>query len=214
MTDKEGNVGPGPYPSWRPEQGAREANQQAAIQPKRIEQQLDEHQRVWNLVWWRRVIYFTTVLLSATIFVGAVWLIRVCWLGRGPDYFLVAVLPVLGVILRLFVLKSSSLQQNIGDLMRQIWMKRLGQRPSDVKPWPAPWPADSVKVFRLRTNAWYRKLFSSLRFCIIPTLFIWLPVLYVLPMGPHKLFIIGIGVPIFFACVWIIGHEREGRAKS
>ena len=187
ITGKDGAIHRGPYP--RP-----------ATRPGTFDEPPAEHERVLNLVWARRVVYFTTVLVSAFVvlfpFINEKWLKltptslgerylvpAMKWLeGLVPklvDYWYTPAMAVpeyviVGALIILFLIwRSSYLQEYIGDAMRQLWRKRLGQNPPDEKHWPAPWTADSRFVYWLRTRAWYRELFAGLRRCIFPTILVW-----------------------------------------
>jgi uncharacterized protein (DUF2235 family) len=204
ITDKDGNWREGPYrpTGARTAQAAQPATQdRIQISPPRTqgEDKLAQQDRVWNLVWARRVVYFTTVLVSVAVFAfpiynhcspkyvathwGAKYLSPILGVADNvvpfashwtklakvvPEAVFAGVLVIVGLLLL-----SGHLQRLIGDLMRQVWRKRLGEDRDAEQPWTAPWPADSQGVYWLRTRAWYRELFAALRTCIFPTLLVW-----------------------------------------
>jgi uncharacterized protein (DUF2235 family) len=201
ITDKAGNVTHGPYPGKPPEKHAGEPAQSAPItrgrgERKAAEPKLPEQERVLNLVWLRRVVYFAAVLVSVLVatfpfinkyywpkWTEATWTDGVkllTWVEKVvPQWatFWTAPAKVVpefvfagALLITGLLFYSGYVQRSVGNAMHQIWMKRLGQGPGDAPLWPAPRAADYRWIYRLRTKAWYRELFDALRSCIFPTL--------------------------------------------
>ena len=139
-------------------------------------------ERVWDLVWWRRVVYALTVLSTLAVAVSP-WLpfqslllpwalptvskiigllssfvpsMTAPWLTHFRQYpvQLIAGLAVVGWLM----FKGGSLQVQIDDEMRRIWRKT-------PKPVPGGW------VRALRDAAWYRRFFAILTHTIVPNVF-------------------------------------------
>jgi uncharacterized protein (DUF2235 family) len=201
----DGSVKDGPYSFY--DESERRADE--PMQPAPTEQRRDgeppetlpERERVWNLVWARRVVYFSALL--ATICVAAVpFIVRFAWLSHpATDFgrrYLVRILEVveevapkpaaywiepakaapeyvfawIAIIVVLWIV-SGRLQTSIGNAMRQIWMHQINTRDRGDKLWPAPRVADWTWVYSLRTSPGYREFFLGLKTCILPTIFAW-----------------------------------------
>jgi uncharacterized protein (DUF2235 family) len=166
--------------------------------------QVPLEERVWNLVWFRRVIYFVTLLATAALVLipaavqhwdpghvaarWASWLIPVLNLAdyvlpgpvnrlwtdpakQTPEYVVIFAVVIFLILLPL----SSRLKASIANSMGYIWERRVGRLAPNQRPWPAAWPANTGWVYRLRTRDWYRNFFEALRWCILPTLAVWIP---------------------------------------
>ena len=168
-------------------------------------------QRIWNLVWFRRVIYYVTLLATIALvaippavhygcpghywcpahspahwaswfvpvihFVGAVVpdFAKKYWTDfaeKTPEY----VLLLVAIILLFLMPMSTRLKTSIANSMGYIWESRLGRLTPNQQPWPASWPANTRWVYWLRTRDWYRNFFEALRWCVLPTLAVWIPV--------------------------------------
>jgi uncharacterized protein (DUF2235 family) len=137
-----------------------------------------DQERVWNLVWLRRVLYFSTVGLTAVI-VLAPFLFKEGLPGEinpasgsiaGLVNLLGAFLPgmlqpiasywesqpvvfaVVATALALLFVASTIVQRAIGDGMRSLWDGILRHGPREVGP-PSP-PTDLI--YRIRSHRWYR----------------------------------------------------------
>jgi uncharacterized protein (DUF2235 family) len=153
---------------------------------------------VWNVVWWRRVVYFATVASSIYLFLYP--LSRTLppsdryttvlhpvsdilgFLGRflpnSGDPWMAAYqgdpgrfLTVLGAIILLTWL-SGKLQATLVDKMAAVWQAPVGGTADDLLP-------DNL-VYRLRTNALYQSTLRALKRHVAPfvfaVLFVWLGV--------------------------------------
>ncbi len=152
-----------------------------------------EQERVWYQVWLRRVVYFTTVGVTAVI-VGAPLVLEEQSLGdldrrsgsiTDVVHLLGAFLPEMlqpiavyweghptifaALLVSLVVLFSMStyLQRSIGDGMRRLWddILRRGAAPVD----PCPVPTDVV--YRLRSHPVYRGTTTLLSRHVFPLVF-------------------------------------------
>lgn len=148
-------------------------------------------ERVWNLVWWRRLVYFATVLVTALLaaaplLVGAggvlPWKPRsvagiiallgnflpdgaALWVGyyQQDPVFLLAGAGLLAGLL----VAGAGLQQAIRDHMRVIWddiVARPGTGVAEVE-WPDDW------VYRLRSHRIYRRFFEVATQHVFPFVF-------------------------------------------
>ena len=159
-------------------------------------------QDVWNWVWWRRVVYFLTVL--ASLFLAALPLIEKWKPGLGPAssfelirpaFSLVALFVpsflsfwldafknapgwfvfgavIVGILLQL----GGNAQGRIRDLMRAIW------RDPDE---PCVEPTDAI--YRLRSSGPYRAFFHVLKHWVLPFAFavlLWAGIFVVLYFVP------------------------------
>jgi hypothetical protein len=154
----------------------------AAAKTREVQQ---EH--VWNTVWKKRVNYFAMVAVSSYLttmpFSQAVWPPTACegpqcllapmisslavalpgfaqtWLdafARTPGVVAVAV-----VTLGLLLLRSGSLQAQIRDGMRDLWVLPHGR----TNALPTNW------IYKLRTNALYQRSLRYLKWKVLPFLF-------------------------------------------
>jgi uncharacterized protein (DUF2235 family) len=152
-----------------------------------------DQERVWNLVWWRRIAYFTTValttLLLARPFVfdsdaGGLLTMRPNWTKpivellamfvpdpgqpwvefyRNHPIELVLLAGLIGVLL----VVSSRIQRAMTDRMRLLWDETV-RRPGTVVA-PSDKPTDWV--FRLRSARWYRNVVETMSQRVFPFLF-------------------------------------------
>lgn len=137
-------------------------------------------ERIWNLVWYRRVMYFVTLL--ATVALVVILLALQPWnpgliLARWPFWLIAIVSIIIFLIFRGLTRKSSHLKANISNAMGYIWERQSPKRQRvepTQKPWADAWPADSRRVHCLRTADLYRNFFDALRSCILPTFTVWL----------------------------------------
>ncbi len=137
-----------------------------------------DQERVWNLVWLRRIVYFSTVGLSFLLIVppfifgtdGGGMLDQESRAISGVIELLGQFLPatlqtwttyyqrypfqlVIGAgILAALLLVSSRLQRSIGDNMRLLWDSTLAQGPRTVTPSAGP----SDVIYRIRSHPLYR----------------------------------------------------------
>jgi uncharacterized protein (DUF2235 family) len=165
-------------------------------------------ERVWNLVWFRRVMYFATLLATLALVAGpplvdyfypghtavgwasclnaildlaqATVLPKFAMYWTGPAKHMPQYVVILAVVIAVLIWESGRLKQGIGNAMGQVWGKRFDGTRANEELWSAPWPANTSWVWWLRTRPLYQDLFESLRFCILPTLIIWVPGLYLL----------------------------------
>ena len=152
-----------------------------------------DQERVWNLVWWRRIAYFTTVGLTVLLFArpfiidpsaGGILAVPSNGLSAAvgllatflPDVALPWVefykfrpvqLVLLGVLIAGLLVLSTALQRAITDRMRALWDGIFGQPATDVTPsqGPTDW------VYRLRSHPWYRNSFAAITQKVFPFIF-------------------------------------------
>ena len=152
-----------------------------------------DQERVWNLVWWRRIAYFSTVFLTVALLarpfvldanVGGVLAVPSPTLS-GVIGLLSTFLPnfasplvefyqerpvqliVLGGLIAGLLWVSSQLQEAIAHRMRSIW-DTITVRPG-VTVTPSHPPTDWV--YRLRSHRRYRDLFGLVTQKIFPVIF-------------------------------------------
>jgi uncharacterized protein (DUF2235 family) len=149
-------------------------------------------ERVWNLVWKRRVVYFTTVFCS--IFLALMPVIPATLLPRpGSASSFEFLIPIIGLVgnflpglaapwldsfkaapgyfafaaaaIAVLLILSGRLQGRIRDTMRPLWYQSLaaGPRATDPHEKPDGW------IYRLRTWRVYRAFFIALTHWILPT---------------------------------------------
>ncbi len=159
-------------------------------------------QHVWNWVWWRRVVYFLTVL--ASLFLAALPLLEKWKPGLGPASSFEFIRPVFSVvalfvpsflsfwlnafknapgwfvlgavIVAILLLVGGNVQRKIRDIMRTIW------RDPDE---PCAEPTDVI--YRLRSSGPYRAFFHVLKYWVLPFAFavlLWLGIFVVLYFVP------------------------------
>ena len=152
-----------------------------------------DQERVWNLVWWRRIAYFTTVGLTVLLFArpfiidpsaGGILAVPSNGLSAAigllatflPDVALPWVafykfrpvqLVLLGVLIVGLLVLSTALQRAITDRMRALWDGIFGQPASAVTPSPGP----TDWVYRLRSHPWYRNSFAAITQKVFPFIF-------------------------------------------
>lgn len=141
-------------------------------------------ERIWNLVWCRRLAYFASVAASA-------YLALFPWIHTshpprasawsflaGPIRAAAAVLPeavedwvetfaanpgwfaVWAVIVVALMVAGRRLEYRISDRMRSLWQAR-----TTAGAWPDDW------IYRLRTHPLYRRLFRTWKRHVLPTFF-------------------------------------------
>ncbi|MBK8908916.1 MAG: DUF2235 domain-containing protein [Rhodospirillales bacterium] len=171
---------------------------------------------VWNVVWRRRISYFTTVSMSLLLalmpVINAVLPPSAC---AGPQCLLVPVISAAGTILPGFVQiwieaftarpglfavlviaillllsTSTRLQTRIHDRMRALWAKSLG-RPG-MPPAPRGDPCRSA-AYRVRANPVYQRFFRYLKWRLVPFLF--------------GLLVLGMGVVLLLAVPFTVTHR-------
>jgi uncharacterized protein (DUF2235 family) len=149
-------------------------------------------ERVWNLVWWRRVLYFLT--LAASIFVAGIPL----WNHSSPEQGLAGRAAVLipaidavnlllpsfvgpwvaackarpdllligAVLIGLCLYISGKLREKTGDMMRSLWSHVREESPGTVMSFR---PIRGA-LFPLRTSGIYRRAWYALTTWILPTI--------------------------------------------
>ena len=161
--------------------------------PTQSQHRCAEQERIWNLVWWRRIAYFATVFLTAALFArpfildanaGGVLAVPSTALS-GAIGLLSTFLPnaaqpwvefyqnrpwqlivLAGLVLTLLWV-SGELQGAINDRMRALW-DAIGAQPG-AKVTPGKPPNDWV--YRLRSRRAYRSLFESITQKAFPFVF-------------------------------------------
>jgi len=169
-----------------------EGDQNPYEHPTQSTSRSHEQERTWNLVWWRRIIYFATVAASALIVIAPFVFTRrdggidgegalvsrlvsiagsmlpgltAPWVDhftRHPFQLVIGGLTVAGLMKA-----GETVQQRIADRMRVTWEPPLATGPQAVAPRPEP----SDWIFRLRTHPWYRGFFRALTLWILPSAF-------------------------------------------
>jgi uncharacterized protein (DUF2235 family) len=152
-----------------------------------------DQERVWNLVWWRRVAYFATVILTALLVLPPFFLDAdgggiLTWRSRAlagvieligkalpaqlqpwTDYYRNYPFQLLigGGLLAALLGFSTRMQQAIRDRMRELWDGIVKRPPAAVSPSSPPddW------VFRLRSSRWYRNTFEVITQRVFPFVF-------------------------------------------
>jgi uncharacterized protein (DUF2235 family) len=145
---------------------------------------------VWNWVWLRRVVYFSTMF--ALLFVVAIPYLVIYWPRFGYDAVGWFVNPLVGAaqsflptflapwfvafrdspglvliggaVAGALTYAGSSLQQTVRDVARKAW--RVHKRPPPLSGWHAA-------VYRLRRQGWYVAMFHLLKHWIFPTAIMW-----------------------------------------
>jgi len=167
---ENGEVRPGPYPfPPGPHANTTTTNDGGPVPAE---------ERIWNLVWFRRVIYYVTLLTTASLIVLPLLVHR--WYPGNAVALWASFLIPLAIIVILLLPESSRLKAGTANAMWQIWGKRLGRIDPNEAPRRARWPADSAWVYRLRMHPWYLNFFSALRWCVLPTFTFWIPVFLIL----------------------------------
>ncbi|HEY3384555.1 MAG TPA: DUF2235 domain-containing protein [Vicinamibacterales bacterium] len=152
-----------------------------------------DQEAVWDLVWWRRVVYFTSVAVSLVVALRpfVAYQDRLGFLdGDAPALsglvdLVAKVLPALaepwiacyrsyplhllagGLLIAATLYLGSVLKQAIADRMRSLWSSIVAAPPKAVQPHPVP----GNLVYRLRTSRWYRGLFGVLNAYLVPFCF-------------------------------------------
>ena len=152
-----------------------------------------DQERVWNLVWWRRITYFTTVILTFLLIVppflfGADGGGILPWRSRASSGVIELIGKVLpgfaqpwveyyrnypfqlligGGLLAVLLFSSSRLQRAIGDNMRVLWDGIVKTPRTPVVPSAAP----TGWVYRLRSHRVYRGFFEAVTQHVFPFIF-------------------------------------------
>lgn len=152
-----------------------------------------DQERVWNLVWWRRIAYFTTVALTVLLLVrpfvfdpAAGGLLAVPANGLSAAIGLLSTflpdmaepwvtfyqhhpiqLILLGGLIAVLFATSTWLQRSIADRMRGLWDQTTTRPASPVGP-PNP-PMDWV--YRLRSHRLYQRGFEAMTQHVLPFVF-------------------------------------------
>jgi uncharacterized protein (DUF2235 family) len=154
-----------------------------------------DQERVWNLIWLRRILYFATVLLTVFIvlppFVFSpergggllVWKSRAAtafvdqlgtfvpaslepWVAYYREFPFQLIIP--GAIVILLLFSSTAVQNAIADRMRRVWDAILAP-PGRRAVTPSLPPAD--RVYRFRSHRLYRALFTLVTERVFPPVF-------------------------------------------
>ena len=155
------------------------------------EDRVHQQEKIWNLVWFRRIAYFTSILVVTALLAFPLYRIptaacedRFCALApivNGIGMFLPDLLVPwkeafrshpgsLGFIaLALVALRwiGKRLQIKVSDEMRDLWKVNgeAGYKEVPVRPRP------SDKIFRFRTHGAYQMFFNIMKRNILPTVF-------------------------------------------
>lgn len=159
----------------------------------------EQQEGIWNLLWQRRVAYFTTVVASL-LMVALPLLAKQCLGGcgyQGRLGFVSTVIETIGrflpnfldrwieyyaahpllfllfvIILAGLMIASAGIHQSMRDDMRRIWAQSLGlpEAGSGGSLDPSSDPKDSV-IYRLRTNGRYQAYLRWLKWKFVPSLF-------------------------------------------
>jgi uncharacterized protein (DUF2235 family) len=152
-----------------------------------------EQERVWNLVWLRRVLYFSTIAVTLALILPPFVFSADAAFGPSPrSRALSAAIDVIGgflpdmlqplreyyrlnpvqfvvlaATLALLMLSSSRVQQQIRDRMRLLWDTIAVSGPAVVQPGRPP----TDLIYRLRTSWAYRNLAETLAQRLFPFIF-------------------------------------------
>lgn len=177
VTDQDGNIKSAGH------EHSTQADARASLQ-----------ERVWNLVWRRRVVYFATVFVTAFLVFMPVILARWPQLGYGQASPVESLIPIIvaagevlpnflkpwidaykaapeyflaGVILvGVLLWRGGKLEGRIDDAMRPIWHENLKQPPHPVPAVPPP----NDWIYSLRMWNGYRAFFYFLTHTALPGL--------------------------------------------
>ena len=156
-----------------------------------------QQEGVWNIVWKRRVTYFSTVVVS--LLLAAMPLFEGLWPPSacvGPQCLVSPVLSKIGqflpgflspwidafanrpgwfligvIAIALLLRKSTSLQVAIHDGMRDLWAGSLGMVGPSHSPKPRVEEISAGWIYRLRTNAAYQAILQILKWRAVPNVF-------------------------------------------
>lgn len=158
-----------------------------------------DRERVFNLVWRKRLVYFGTLAFTFVLLLLPLWsdvdrqactsrlcvlspLIRALdvalpdmlsgwtrWYSTHPGHFVALALPV-----ALGLWLGGRLQRSIGDAMRRVWYAIDKSRPSSVAQAPVSKPAGHIEqaLQWLRTSRGYRAGFRLLTWRVLPAGFL------------------------------------------
>ncbi len=160
----------------------------------------EQHENVWNWVWWRRLAYFGTLFTTFVLaLMPLIWPAlpkgacesRLCFVSEGID-LVASVLPgftttwtdsfsshpnvflVLAVLIGFGLWVGGTLERTVRDAMRPLWYSIPQTTPRDIPPFSPParpgWINRAVEW--LRTRPIYQKVFWSLTHWVIPALFL------------------------------------------
>jgi uncharacterized protein (DUF2235 family) len=147
------------------------------------EERANVQEKVWDLVWWRRVIYFSSVFVALLIVLFPLfwpareacrsWLCGISWVVGAMGAVLPAAagpwleayetrLPqfvLLAAIFAFLLFLGGWLRVRISDEMRRIWL-RAGAPTPDLRGW----------LYRMRTSAIYQWLWKRTKWVVLPTI--------------------------------------------
>jgi uncharacterized protein (DUF2235 family) len=164
-------------------------------------------QKIWNLVWWRRVLYFLTVIVSLVLFGFPLtaliptqdeYMTHLRWVSeivrRAGTFLPQAATPwldgyagepveflVIVAVLGAMLLGSSRLNGKIQGKMGQLWRGSIDSKLTDPG-----LPTDPI--YRLRTSRRFMRFHRTLKTKIAPALFAFLFFYLGITFGSHLLF--------------------------
>ncbi|MGE0258385.1 MAG: DUF2235 domain-containing protein [Alphaproteobacteria bacterium] len=162
------------------------------LDPRTREQRVEGQERVWDRVWVRRVLYFSSLTVSGLLVLLPVW--QWWWSSTGCSGYFCFLSPTLSAVgwllpefaqpwissfanspdlalflvgvLTLMLLANERVQQRLNADMRALWENTLGLDKKTTAP-------DALRrwVRRLRTNLIYQRVFRSLKWNVAPNAF-------------------------------------------
>ena len=151
----------------------------------------NRQEQVWNLVWWKRIAYFSSVIIAAALiafplyrpatsvcegklcalspFVSGIGMFLPSFLGSWIDAYTThpGTFSILLGILTVLISTGGHLQDRIKDQMRSLWAAFRGQDSSCTSTNDLP----NDIVFRLRTHPVYQRYFKVMKQYVLPTVF-------------------------------------------
>jgi uncharacterized protein (DUF2235 family) len=177
--------------------------------PSQAESRAHRQETIWNLVWRKRVAYFSSVFVALALAAFPLYrpatlarespLSSLSWIVNAIGMLLPSFLQpwleayeshpatfgFLAIVLSILIAIGSRLQGQIFDGMRALWQEVV-QQPGIEKNPIAPEPTDGV--FRLRTHPLYLRFFSLMKWNIAPFVVGGLAALAIVQSLAHGLF--------------------------
>ncbi len=173
----------------RPNPEATEQRSDLIETTKEAEDRASRQEWVWNLVWWKRIAYFTSIIVAGALATFPIYrsATEAC---SGPHCFLSPIvngvgifLPslanpwleafkshpgeffILALLLAILIYIGSILQDKMRDVMRGLWnpLRNNAEAPSQTDSFL------NTTLLKFRSNGWYQAFFKIMKQRVLPS---------------------------------------------